>query len=92
MGKFSALATSSAIHMNEPRDDNPLFWRIVSLLVALLFTVLAVLAIRRGHITVGRTVKLDFSASHDPVAYWTYVGLYLAVAAFFFCIALKGRR
>jgi len=92
MGKFSALAISSAIHMNEPKDDNPLFWRIVSLLVALVFTILAVLAIRKGHITVGRTVKLDFSASHDPAVYWTYIGLYLAVAAFFFYLALKGRR
>jgi hypothetical protein len=77
--------------MNEPKYDNPLFWRGVCLLVALIFTVLAVLTIRKGHITVGRTVKLDFSASHDPVAYWTYVGLYLAVAAFFFYIAVKGR-
>jgi hypothetical protein len=78
--------------MKEPKYNNPLFWRIVSFLVASFFTVLAVLAIRRGHITVGRTVKHDFSASLDPVAYWTYVGLYLVVATFFFYIGLKGRR
>jgi len=92
MGKFSALAISSVIHMKEPKEDNPLFWRIVNLLVALVFTVLAVLTIRRGHITVGRTVKHDFSASQDPTAFWTYVGLYLVVATFFFCVGLKGRR
>jgi len=78
--------------MKEPKNDNPLFGRIVSLVVALFFTVLAVLVIRKGHVIVGRTVKLDFSASQDPVAYWAYVGLYLAVAAFFFYISIKGRR
>jgi UPF0716 family protein affecting phage T7 exclusion len=91
-GKFSALAISGACHMKEPKDDSPLLGRIVSLIVALIFTVLGVLAIRKGHVTVGRTMKLDFTASQDPVAYWTYIGLYFIVAAFFFYIGLKPRR
>jgi hypothetical protein len=78
--------------MKEPKEDSPLYGRITSLIIALIFTVFGVSAIRKGHITVGRTVKLDFTASHDPVAYWTYVGLYFAVAAFFFYLGLKGRR
>jgi hypothetical protein len=78
--------------MQEPKDDSPLFGRIVSLSLALVFTILGVWTIHKGHVTVGRTVKLDFSAAHDPLAYWTYVGLYFIVAAFFFYIGLKGRK
>ena len=78
--------------MNEPKDDSPLFGKIVSLIIALVFTTLAVWTIHEGHVTVGRTVKHDFSASQNPVAFWTYVGLYFMVAAFFFYLALKGRK
>lgn len=79
--------------MNEPKEDSPLLIRIVSLVVALVFTALAVWTIRRGHVTVGRTVKHDFSASQDPLAFWTYTGLYIIVAAVFFYLGLKsGKR
>ena len=76
--------------MNEPKDDS-FVTRSLSLIVALVLTVLAVLTIHRGHVTVGERIKHDFSASQDPVAFWTYVGLYLVVAALFFYIGLKNK-
>jgi len=69
------------------------FFKVISILLGVLFSLIVWAAIRTGHVSFGRRyARSVIYAAQNPADFWFGVAIYAAIAAFFFYVAFVRKK